>query len=68
MKKKRKPGLIPHFSRVQRVLIVDDGILLCACMRFERMCIAWHVVTKCIYIPQFKKDMQVSHIYLLLVE
>jgi hypothetical protein len=30
-------GLVPHFARVRKVSIVDDGILLCSCMHFERI-------------------------------
>ena len=30
-------GLIPRFSRVRQVSVVDDCILLCSCMHFERI-------------------------------
>lgn len=33
----RKLGLVPSFSRIRKVSIDDDGILLCSCMYFERI-------------------------------
>ena len=38
----RKTGLVPCFSRVRKVSIVDDGILLCSCRHFERIGIPYH--------------------------
>ena len=35
--RKRKGGLIPRFSRVREVSIVEHGVLLCSCMYFERV-------------------------------
>jgi hypothetical protein len=30
-------GLVPRFAQVQKVAIVDDRVLLCSCMHFERI-------------------------------
>jgi hypothetical protein len=45
--KKRASGIIPRFSRVREVSIVDGDYLLCSCMHFEGL--EFLVVTKCMF-------------------